>query len=257
MFVVSQDGHYVAHPDTSKIGELLTQDYAAKVADTIFANAQGALDAETSVDVITFEAVPSRGLIAVSIIPEAQATKAIGYFEGQSYVQIFTALFIMAFVGGFATWITIRPIRQLTKAVQEIGEGKLETRVEVADLDAEMEILGVSFNRMAVQLQHLFDDLEDRVAERVRDLTLASQVSRQITTELDSTSLVAHVAELTASTFALYHVSIFLYDEADQTIRFRQGTGKIGEQMAAQGKQFRLRDHGLVPLVARTQERRT
>jgi signal transduction histidine kinase len=254
MFVVSQDGHYVAHPDASKIGQLLSEDYPAQVVEAIFANAQGALDSETSADVITYEAVSSGSLVAVSIIPESEATKAIGYFEGQSYIQIFTALFIMAFVGGVATWITIRPIRQLTQAVQEIGEGKLETRVEVEELDAEMEILGVSFNRMAEQLQHLFDDLEDRVAERVRDLTLASQVSRQITTELDSTSLVAHVAELTASTFALYHVSIFLYDESDQTIKFRQGIGKIGEQLVSQGKQFRLNDHGLVPLVARTRE---
>lgn len=92
------------------------------------------------------------------------------------------------------------------------------------------------------------------MAERTRDLTVAADVSVQITTQLDSSRLLADVAERTTLAFGLYHVSIFLYDEADHTLKLKQSVGKAGEQMVAMGKQFKLSNTGLVPSSAMTQQ---
>ena len=104
------------------------------------------------------------------------------------------------------------------------------------------------------ELRLLNQKLEQRVLERTRDLKLAADVSLQITTQLNSSHLLADVVERTASAFDLYHVSIFLYDEQAQTLHLKQGVGSAGEQMVTTGKQFRLTDRGMVPYAARTLE---
>jgi signal transduction histidine kinase len=147
----------------------------------------------------------------------------------------------------------VRPIEKLSEVANAIREGDLSARAAVASRD-ETGILARSFNEMASRQQNLIQTLEDRVAERVRDLTLATEVSSQITTELDSGNLLAEVAELTTNSFKLYHTSIFLYNEADQVIRLRQGTGNVGTQMAATGKQFHINGQGIVPLAGRTKQ---
>ena len=65
---------------------------------------------------------------------------------------------------------------------------------------------------MTEQLSQLIGTLEQRVQERTRDLQVAADVSLQISTQLDSSKLLANVVEQTAGAFGLYHVSIFLYD---------------------------------------------
>lgn len=96
--------------------------------------------------------------------------------------------------------------------------------------------------------------LERRVRERTRDLQVASDVSLQITTQLDPTQLLADVVEQTANAFGLYHVSIFLYEEREHVLRLKQGFGTVGVEMVSMGKQFTLNDRGLVPTAAHTKQ---
>ena len=85
-------------------------------------------------------------------------------------------LFILA----FARRIT-RPLAELVKGTQKIGEGKLDYRIELNTRD-ELGVLADSFNKMAGQLSHstgtieeYSKDLEKMVAERTTDLE-ASEV---------------------------------------------------------------------------------
>jgi signal transduction histidine kinase len=95
------------------------------------------------------------------------------------------------------------------------------------------------------------ESLEHRVQERTRDLQVAADVSLQITTQLDATTLLENIVEQTASAFDLYHVSIFLHEPDTKTLRLMQGVGQVGDDMVAQGKRFRLADDGLVPTAGR------
>jgi signal transduction histidine kinase/CheY-like chemotaxis protein len=67
----------------------------------------------------------------------------------------------------------VRPIRQLEARAREIGEGKLDQRIEVGTGD-ELEALGFQFNRMAQRLQEIHTTQETRIAERTHDLALAN-----------------------------------------------------------------------------------
>lgn len=145
-------------------------------------------------------------------------------------------------------------LREQLRVLQLVEQGNLASRITGKLSSDEIGTLQKGFNSMIARLQELVGTLEDRVNERVRDLTVAGDVSRQITTELDRTMLLSNVAELTANAFKFYHVSIFLYSQEDNLLRLSQGTGEIGKKMVESGKQFRLEDQGLVPQAARTRK---
>src|SRR5262249_30995166 len=95
--------------------------------------------------------------------------------------------------------------------------------------------------------------LEKRVADRTRDLEVAADVSKQVTTILDLHDLLANLVERTRSAFDLYHVSVFLFDPASNALNYEAGTGAAGGSLKTSGRKFNLRDErGLVPLAARS-----
>ena len=62
-----------------------------------------------------------------------------------------------------------RPIRKLAATADAIARGQLNARIEVNSSD-EIGILGLAFTRMTEQLARSHADLEQRIAERTRDL---------------------------------------------------------------------------------------
>ncbi|MEO8392431.1 MAG: ATP-binding protein [Chloroflexota bacterium] len=133
--------------------------------------------------------------------------------------------------------------------------GPMSQTMEVAILSSLFFGIGYyllnEFENRRQELANLVATLEDRVAVRTRDLTIAAKVSQQITQVLDLDRLLPELTELTRANFDLYHVSIFLFDESKKSLHLQSGTGAAGRQMAGEAKQFSLNDRGLVPLAAR------
>jgi len=67
----------------------------------------------------------------------------------------------------------VRPIRQIETRARQIGECKLDQRIDVGTGN-ELEALGVQFNRMAERLQEIHSTQEKRIAERTRELAVAN-----------------------------------------------------------------------------------
>jgi signal transduction histidine kinase len=65
-------------------------------------------------------------------------------------------------------------LEALRKGVERIGGGDLNSRLEVKTGD-EIEVLAEEFNRMAENLRYAYTGLEQKVAERTRDLAVANQ----------------------------------------------------------------------------------
>ena len=90
------------------------------------------------------------------------------------------------------------------------------------------------------ELRQFQSSLEQRVADRTRDLSIASDVSRQITQELKLEILLPQLVEKTKEGFDLYYVSVFLYNPKTEELLLEVGTGKEGTQMKAEAKPFHI-----------------
>lgn len=125
------------------------------------------------------------------------------------------------------------PLKELAQTAGRVSNGEFDLTVPV-DREDEVGDLARAFNSMTVRIQDLINNLEFRVAERTRtlkqralQLETGTQVSREITSILDTEELMKRVVRLIAETFDYYHVAIFLIDEKTQKLVFRSGAGRV------------------------------
>ena len=113
-----------------------------------------------------------------------------------------------------------RPLASLTETTAQVAAGDLSLTAEIRRGD-EVGILAQTFNSMTARLRDLIGSLEDRVAERTRELERRSsyleasaEVGRAASSVLDPGQLARQVVGLIRERFDLYYVGLFLVDEA-------------------------------------------
>jgi len=155
------------------------------------------------------------------------------------------------------------PLEQLEKATSRLAAGRLEERVPVTRTD-EFGRLALAFNQMADRLQALYNELEDRVAERTRalqeanyalqrraiQLEASAEVSRAIISVFNVDELLRKAVHLIRDRFGFYHAGIFLIDETGQWAVLREATGEAGEKMKAMGHRLQVGETSMVGWTA-------
>jgi signal transduction histidine kinase/HAMP domain-containing protein len=139
-----------------------------------------------------------------------------------------------------------RPIRTLQEGAERIGSGQLDQRIEIRSGD-ELEALADAFNRMAAQLRQSYEDLEQKVEVRTRELAHANagltrsveelralgEVGQTLSSTLDLqtvlTTIVSRAAELSGSSGG----SVYEFDEDTQTFRVQASHNVAPEHLAA------------------------
>ncbi|HHH42105.1 MAG TPA: HAMP domain-containing protein [Chloroflexi bacterium] len=216
----------------------------------------------------------------IALITEQAQSEAFSRSDDLAAALIATALGAALLTAIIATVVTrqiTRPIVRLTEMAVQIASGDLDQRVPATRRD-EIGILARAFNIMTARLQVLYESLEQKVAERTRQLQEANaeiryqaiqlatsaEVGRIVTSILDLESLLPQVVELIRDAFSAYHVSLFLTDEDGKWALLREGTGALGERLKREGYRLPLDESNLVgrainrrePCLAVGEERR-
>ncbi len=133
-------------------------------------------------------------------------------------------------------------------------------------LEAETTLIGVTvwslvlivslkyeFDRRLEAMKDLVNNLDSKVQSRTRDLQIAMDVSKKVSTVLDLEELLSQIIKLVLERFDLSHMSIFLYDEShnrlDLAVTNVEGVNDPDTIF------FSLEEEqGLIPLAGRTRE---
>jgi len=199
--------------------------------------------------------VPSRGLNEITTYKNAAGTQVIGLYHGlddlqvglvaeQDQAEAFAAsdelaagligaalgvALLTTIIAALVTRQITRPIVLLTEAALKMSDGNLSVRVQPTRRD-EIGILGTVFNTMASELSELYTGLENKVAERTREvqaakeqiqyhawqLSISAEVGRITTSMLDLGALLERSSELIRDAFQLEHVGVYLLDSTGQ-----------------------------------------
>jgi GAF domain-containing protein/HAMP domain-containing protein len=173
------------------------------------------------------------------IIPLAEIT-APAATAAIRQVLIGMVLIILALVLlGYLSRQIVRPIQQLTGVANAISQGDLNATTNIDSSD-ETGILANAFNAMTAQLRNMLSTLEQRVADRTRNLELAAAVGQTVSQVRDLNSMLTNAAELIRKQFDLYYVQVYLTNPSQTALILKAGTGDAGEQLLARDHQLPL-----------------
>jgi signal transduction histidine kinase len=172
---------------------------------------------------------------------------------------------VTAVIAAVVTRQITRPIVQLTESALRIAGGDMEQRVPVTSRD-EIGILAYVFNRMATELKTLYDDLEEKVAQRTallqkanyhiqrRAIQLATtvEVSQAATSILEPDQLLREVVLLVHDRFAYPYVGIYLLDDEGKQALLQEEKGGSEEMVAVKARPVPIEDRSAVGQAALT-----
>ena len=180
--------------------------------------------------------------LGLALVAEQAQEEAFATTNNVTAAVVGATLAVALITAVFAAIVTrqiTRPIVRLTESALNIAEGDMKQHVPVTSRD-EIGILTYVFNRMAAELKALYDDLEEKVAQRTallqkanyqiqrRAIQLATtvEVSQAATSILEPDQLLHEVVRLVHDSFFSYsYVGIYLLDESGEMALFQEGTG--------------------------------
>jgi GAF domain-containing protein/HAMP domain-containing protein len=214
----------------------MAEDYLQQ-ADTV-ADLLDELDLTTSANQVTlnFLRTTASRLDSIAESRTREQFKALDRIQATARLALAIGLGVVLVAGGALTYLFGRDLtRRATSLVgmaRRFETGDLEARADIPGED-EFSQLALSFNAMAVQLEGLVGGLEQRVAERTRDLSITAEIGRAVVSVRDPRDLMNEVVELIRRRFGFYHAQVFLIDDARENANLVASTGTAGRELLA------------------------
>jgi GAF domain-containing protein/HAMP domain-containing protein len=167
------------------------------------------------------------------IVAHQQSNEALAAVQLQTRNTLILVSIIVVVVSlgavGLARAIT-GPIVRLTDVANRVRGGDLNS-VALSETVDEVGTLADSFNQMTSQLRQILGGLEQRIAERTRELTLSAEVGHRLSQVRDVDTLLNQAVELIQFSFDLYYTQVYLADPTGRVLILRAGTGDVGAEL--------------------------
>jgi len=151
--------------------------------------------------------------------------------------------------------------------IAQISEGQLQA-IPTSSAGNSREAINLIeiFNTMSGKLQNLIQNLEQRVAERTRDLEQANSQNEKRAKQFESIARISNtiasvqnlrellplISEVISQYFDFYHVGIFLTDTDNQYAVLSAANSEGGRKMIQRHHQLRIGEQGIVGYVTQT-----
>ncbi len=227
-YLVDQYGRVIYHSDPSLIGS----DFSSQpVVQQVLDGQSGAVrtrDLGGRDIVASFAPVPGTPW---SLVTQENWQTLISSSQGyQRFLLLLLALGLIlpAVVVAVAVRRITQPIAELIKAAQEVAEGSFGRTIRLQTGD-EIEELAAQFNRMSAQLQGSYANLEQRVADRTRELASLNAIAQTVSQSLKLDDMMAATLEKVLEVLEFDAGIVYLRDSKSgvlEEIR-RQGFSEI------------------------------
>jgi len=144
----------------------------------------------------------------------------------------------------FLTGQVVKPLGELTTAANAITQGDMNVVADVRSVD-ETGTLANAFNTMTDRLRSFIGSLEERVADRTRNLELAAEVGRTVSQVRSLDVMLTEAAELIRQQFDLYYVQVYLANPGQTHLALQAGTGDVGKTLLELKHQLPLNTNSL------------
>jgi len=199
----------------------------------------------------TFAPVRGLGWAVVLEEPVNMALAEVRKVEGYALLLLAVG---MALGASIIVWVSnriTRPILQLHRGAEVIGQGNLSHRVEIRTGD-EIEELAREFNKMAGELQTSYATLEHSVERRTSELAALYDVTATVNQSLELDTILQEVIKKITEIFHFDATRIFLFNPEMDELHLR-ASFETRPEFSAKATLFQ-RGQGVVGRVAETRE---
>lgn len=266
-YLVGGDGRVIYHSDTDRIGD----DFSSQpVVQQVLSGQVGALrtrDFEGRDIVAGFAPVPGTawGLVAEESW-EALISPSRGYRRFLLLLLVLGVL-VPAIVVAVGVRRITKPIRELIGAAQAVAAGDFGQRI-TAHTGDEVEELAEQFSLMSAQLQESYANLEQKVADRTKELAALNAIAAVVSRSLDLQEILNNALDKTLEVTTIEAGGIYILDEEAGVLtiaaqrgfspqfvagidRLKAGEGLSG-RVAQSGQPLVVKDISADPRLTRT-----
>ena len=235
-YFIDGNGRVIYHSDTDRVGE----DFSShEVVHQLQGEQVGAIRTRdvTGQDIVaSFAPIPETSWSLV--VEESWATLTSGSRGYQRSLVLLLVLGValpaMVVIVGIRR--VMRPIDDLINAAQEVASGKFGQSI-TAQTGDEIEELAKQFNLMSAQLQESYTHLEQRVADRTRELATLNAIAAVVSRTLDLDELLSDTLDMVLEVLGFKSGAIFLMDRMTSELKIvsQRGLSEAFKKVVAKG----------------------
>jgi len=199
-------------------------------------------------------------LIALSFILHFWGFVTDPLFEEQLIASIPSVVIIALLTiifSGFLGWYAYRrfifPIEEVANTARRFIQGNWNARVRL-EQDDEIGTLAQTFNTMADELTRLYLSLETQVEDRTRQLRIANEVANMAASNQRLDDFLSVTVNLLVDRLGYHLASVFLVDEAGESVKLFAATGHYGALLKESGYQVAITSPSLVGWVVKNNQ---
>ncbi|MCI0372512.1 MAG: ATP-binding protein [candidate division NC10 bacterium] len=241
-YVVSGEGNLIAHPDISFVLEKRNLRDLGQVKAAL-AGTPGLLAAQPNLAgqkvFPAYAPIPGLGWAVLVERPASEAYAPLYASILRTSVLLLVGLGMAVLASFIIGRRVVGPVEVLRRGAARIGSGDLDHRLEIRTGD-ELQALAEEFNSMAGQLQESYTNLEQKIADRTRELARSveelkalGEVSQAVSSTLDLqtvlTTIIARAVQLSGTNGGV----IYEYDDVREEFHLRAAHGMEAEMVEA------------------------
>lgn len=217
LYLVDRNGRVIYHSDSARVGEDLSQRPVVQQALAGDVQAFRTQDHEDRDIVASFAPVP--GTSWSLIIEESWSSLTDSSRGYRQFLLLLLAMGVL--VPTLIVTVGVRhitqPILDLIGAAQRVAEGSFDQKISASTGD-ELEELAEQFNLMAVQLQESYTHLEQKVADRTKELETLNAIAAEVSHSLDLKEILNNALDQVLEVMGLDAGQAFRLEEETNTL---------------------------------------
>jgi signal transduction histidine kinase len=184
IYLVDGSGRVIYHSNPEYVGQDFSQQTVVELVTDGLEGAYRTRNLEGEDIVASFASVPGTSWGLITEESWAALTQSSQRYKHLLFALLAMGIIVPTIIVTVGVRRITQPITQVIRAAQEIAGGRFGRRITAPTGD-EMEELAKQFNRMASQLEASYAHLEQKVADRTRELATLNAISAQASHSLD------------------------------------------------------------------------